>query len=132
MSRFRSPLRPSVPESLSVLADLQEFGIPGQELPVPSAAAIASLADAATPSPRASGSRRLSDSSMVLPSLDDETYLDFTPGTTPVTPGELPVASFFPSNLMILKWGSQCAPLLPTSPCQVRPSSTWSCPSPGG
>ncbi|EJF63432.1 hypothetical protein DICSQDRAFT_168321 [Dichomitus squalens LYAD-421 SS1] len=93
MSRLRSPSRPSASESLFVLADLQEFGIPGQQMPLPSAAALASLADAATWSPPASSSRRLSDTSMVLPSMDEETYLDFTPGTTPVTPVRPPPPS---------------------------------------
>ena len=71
-------------EPLSVLADLQEFGLPGQELPLP-----------VLPGP---SSKRFSDASMILPPLnEEEAYLDFgvlppsSNMSSPVTPGTFQV-----------------------------------------
>ncbi|KAI0754984.1 hypothetical protein C8Q80DRAFT_1142269 [Daedaleopsis nitida] len=66
----------TVSESLAILADLQEFGIPGHEVPIPT-----------LPGP---SSKRFSDASMVLSSLnEEEVELDFSniaPASTTSSP----------------------------------------------
>ncbi|KAI1789633.1 hypothetical protein LXA43DRAFT_560175 [Ganoderma leucocontextum] len=87
MPRFRSSSHPPAPsEPLFVLADLQEFGAPGQGGAVAPLASRATRADAtATPSPTSSSFKRLSDMSIAsVLSFRDDTKLDYTRATTPV------------------------------------------------
>ena len=58
-------------EPLTVLADLQEFGIPGQEVPLPAGANLGLSTPNST-----FNSKRFSDTPAALPPLNEDEYLD--------------------------------------------------------
>ena len=88
MPRFRSSSHPPVPsEPLFVLADLQEFGAPGQGGPLAPRSAQSDATTTTTPSPTSSSYKRFSDMSVASAlSFRDDTKLDYPRSTTPVLP----------------------------------------------